>query len=106
MILFNSQWSYLTRTLTSQKAFFLMQNNHITGQAGDLCNSHHVKTFISDCSSTYTDGPKFDCPCCTRCCPDPQCKSADWWENMLKSVNFHNEEDEQNKLVPKDQTGV
>mmetsp|Transcript_14210 Transcript_14210/g.21908 ORF Transcript_14210/g.21908 Transcript_14210/m.21908 type:complete len:620 (-) Transcript_14210:116-1975(-) len=71
---------------SSNLSFFLMQNNTISGQAGDFCN-RTMDMFISDCSSADdTFGPKFHCPCCTRCCPDPQCNSVAWWQNVMKSI--------------------
>ena len=62
-----------------------MQNNTITGNASALCNLPRIHTLVSDCSGTGTVAAEYECSCCTRCCPSPQCNDA-WLNSEAKFI--------------------
>jgi Leucine-rich repeat (LRR) protein len=72
----------------SNLSVVLIENNTITGVAGNLCMLN-LDTFVSDCSSNDLVAPKFTCPCCTQCCPGPKCNQA-WLNSVVESIYLDN----------------
>lgn len=65
-----------------------MENNTISGHAGDLCTLPRIDMFVADCTTTDDAGAtsaEFTCPCCTRCCPSALCNDA-WLTNVAGSL--------------------